>query len=147
MPGGGALEPRAKQAEPRADEVTDWPAQRPHAGDDQARRFSLDPVLLSQLHAAAVGVFLGLQLAALAALRITRATAVQQRVAMILLGASLVQGLIGYVQYALDLPVLLVAAHVLGAALLTLATTYLVLMVARLPAPGPTHVARAASLG
>lgn len=103
----------------------------PHAGDDHARRFTVDPGLLSQAHAAAVWVFLGLQFAAFAALRITGATARQRRAAMALLGVSVVQGVIGYVQYALELPVPLVATHVLGAALVTLATTHLVVTVWR----------------
>jgi len=51
------------------------------------------------------------------------------------LGTSLLQGVIGYAQYALELPVPLVAAHVLGAALVTLATTHLVLTVWRSAAP------------
>lgn len=103
----------------------------PHAGDDHTRRFTFDPALLSQAHAAAVWAFLGLQLAALAALRVSEATAVQRRAAMALLGASVVQGVLGYVQYALELPVPLVAVHVLGAALVTLAATHLVVTVWR----------------
>ena len=103
----------------------------PHAGDDHARRFAFDPALVSQAHAAAVWVFLGLQLAALAALRSTGATAGQRRAAMTLVGASVAQGMIGYAQYALALPVPLVAIHVLGAALVTLATTHLVVTVWR----------------
>ncbi len=98
----------------------------PHAGDDHARRFSFDPALLSQTHAAAVWVFLALQLAILVALRVSEATATQRRAALALVGASVVQGVIGYAQYALELPVPLVAVHVLGAALVTLATTHLV---------------------
>lgn len=103
----------------------------PHAGDAGARRFALDPAALSAAHADAVMVFLGLQIAALIALRVTKAPPAQHRAALILLGASLVQGGIGYAQYTLELPVPLVAAHVLGAALITLATTHLVLTVWR----------------
>jgi cytochrome c oxidase assembly protein subunit 15 len=39
------------------------------------------------------------------------------------------QGLIGFVQYATDLPVPLVAAHLLGAALLSAAVTWLLVSV------------------
>lgn len=103
----------------------------PHAGDDHARRFTFDPALVSQAHAVAVWIFLGFQLAALVALRSTEATAGQRRAATILVGASVVQGVIGYTQYALELPVPLVAGHVLGAALVTLVTTHLVVTVWR----------------
>ena len=107
----------------------------PHAGDEGAGRFDLGPAALSQAHAAVVFVFLGLQVAALVALRVTKAPRAPRRAALMLLGTSLLQGVIGYAQYALELPVPLVAAHVLGAALVTLATTHLVLTVWRSAAP------------
>ncbi|WP_232667205.1 COX15/CtaA family protein [Pseudonocardia sp. TRM90224] len=103
----------------------------PHAGDENARRFGLDPATMSQAHADSVLVFMGVQLAVLVALRITLAPAHQRRAAGLLLVASLVQGLIGFAQYAGGLPVPLVATHVLGAAIVTAATTNLVLAMRR----------------
>ena len=103
----------------------------PHAGDEGARRFGLDPAALSQLHAVAVLVFLALQIAALVALWVTGASPEQRRAVLLLLGASLVQAAIGYTQYALGLPVPLVAVHVLGAAMLTFAVTHLFVTVWR----------------
>ena len=107
----------------------------PHAGDEGARRFDLNPATLSWLHADAIVFFLGLQIAALIALRVTKAPQALQRASLMLLGASLIQGLIGYLQYVLELPVALVAAHILGAALVTLATTHLVTTAWRSTAP------------
>ncbi len=52
----------------------------------------------------------------------------------------LAQGLVGYVQYATDLPVALVAAHVLGACLVWVAALRLVLAMTRRVAPvGPAE--------
>jgi heme a synthase len=103
----------------------------PHAGDEGARRFGFDPAAMSQLHADAVLVFLALQIAALVALWVTGASSAQRRAVLLLLGASLVQAAIGYAQYALGLPIPLVAAHVLGAALLTFTVTHLFVRVWR----------------
>ena len=41
-----------------------------------------------------------------------------------MLGVALAQGLIGYVQYFTGVPVLLVGAHIAGAALLWIATVF-----------------------
>jgi heme a synthase len=103
----------------------------PHAGEEGARRFGLDPAALSQLHADAVLVFLALQIAALVALWVTGASSAQRRAMLLLPGASVVQAAIGYTQYALGLPVPLVAVHVLGAALLTFAAIHLFVTVWR----------------
>jgi cytochrome c oxidase assembly protein subunit 15 len=42
---------------------------------------------------------------------------------------ELAQGLVGFVQYFTDLPVLLVAVHLLGAAVLTAVMTHVLLLV------------------
>ncbi|WP_219418888.1 hypothetical protein [Pseudonocardia nigra] len=103
----------------------------PHAGDERARRFALDPELLSRVHADAVLVFLALLVVVLVALHVTAAPPTQRRAAWWLVAASLAQGAVGYVQYVTALPVPLVAAHVVGAALVTVATTHLVVTVVR----------------
>jgi cytochrome c oxidase assembly protein subunit 15 len=46
---------------------------------------------------------------------------------VILLGVELAQGTIGFVQYFTDLPIALVAAHLVGAAVLVAAATRLLL--------------------
>jgi cytochrome c oxidase assembly protein subunit 15 len=89
----------------------------PHAGDAKAPRNGLDPEAVSHLHAYAVWMLLALTVAAVLVLRSTWAWA--------LLGIEAIQAAIGVAQYRLDLPVALVAAHLLGAALLVAATTAL----------------------
>ncbi len=96
----------------------------PHAGDADAPRNGLDPLQLSQLHADFVFLLVGLTLALVIA-HPTRAT-------VTLLAVELAQGLIGFVQYYTDLPVVLVALHLLGACLVTAATTWVVISVREL---------------
>ncbi|MCR6031008.1 heme A synthase [Nocardioides sp. zg-579] len=101
----------------------------PHAGDENSVRTGLDPLQVSQLHADAVFLFLGLTIGLVLALRATRAPAQAQRAARILLGVELGQGVIGFVQYFTDLPVVLVGFHLLGAALTAAAMTWALLTV------------------
>jgi cytochrome c oxidase assembly protein subunit 15 len=86
----------------------------PHAGDDDAPRNMLDPAMITRVHALSVWLLVGLTILAFVLLRGTPVA----RIALTLLVAELAQGLIGYVQYFTDLPIALVAAHLLGAALL-----------------------------
>ena len=104
----------------------------PHGGDNTvAYRFAVDPVLVAKMHAAAVWVFVGLLLALLARLVRGGAPARARRAAFVLLGITLAQGLIGYVQYFTGLPAVLVGVHMLGAGLLTAATTWTLLTLRR----------------
>lgn len=99
----------------------------PHSGDaDDPARFGLDPRTVSWLHADLVLLFVGLLVGLLVALAVTGAPAVLRRRGWWLLGVTLAQGAIGYVQYATDLPEALVAAHMLGASLLVVAVTSVV---------------------
>lgn len=97
----------------------------PHAGDVDSPRNGLDPQVMSHVHAAGVYVLVGLTLLTLVALRGTAAA----RPALLLLAVELLQGVIGFVQYFNDLPVALVAAHLVGAAVLVAVGTRLVLAV------------------
>ena len=100
----------------------------PHSGDaDAPARFGLDPRSVSWLHADAVLVWFGVLLAVLVALRLSEGPLLARRRAMIVLGVGLAQGLIGYVQYFTGLPVVAVALHLLGACLLVVEVTRLVL--------------------
>lgn len=99
----------------------------PHAGDRDAPRNGLDPLQLSQLHADLVFLFVGLTLGVLFAAYATSASQEVRRAARLLLFAELAQGTIGFVQYFTDLPVVLVGFHMLGAALISAAMTWLVL--------------------
>lgn len=88
----------------------------PHAGDVNAPRNGLMPSQTTQFHADAVFVLVGLAVAALVTVGAARLPQVRAAVVFVLLLA--VQGALGAIQYATDLPVLLVLAHMLGSALL-----------------------------
>ncbi|WP_369372143.1 heme A synthase [Promicromonospora sp. Populi] len=94
----------------------------PHSGDAEVGyRIAIDPALLTRLHATAVWAFLAVLVVYLVAVR--RGPTPVRRAALILLGITLAQGLIGYVQYFTDLPELLVGLHMIGAAVLIAGTT------------------------
>jgi cytochrome c oxidase assembly protein subunit 15 len=99
----------------------------PHAGDVDAPRNGLDPRSVSQLHTDAVFLLLGLVLAVVVMVRGLDRTVELARAARLLLVVVLAQGTIGFVQYFTDLPVVLVALHLLGAALFAAAMTWLLL--------------------
>jgi cytochrome c oxidase assembly protein subunit 15 len=95
----------------------------PHAGDIQARRYHLNPQVISWIHADAVIALIALTFALILLLRATedvahRSLVVKQAVLFLLI--CLGQGLIGYIQYFTGLPEALVAAHLLGADLVWL---------------------------
>lgn len=105
----------------------------PHAGDADAPRNGFDPELWSRIHAGSVWLLVGLTLLLLWRLRHTEA----RGAAVLLLAVELAQGVIGYVQYFTGLPIVLVAAHLVGAAVLVAAGTRLLLSVTP-----KSHVAR-----
>jgi cytochrome c oxidase assembly protein subunit 15 len=110
----------------------------PHAGDANAPRNGLDPHVMSHVHAASVYVLVALTVACCVALWRTAAGPL----AMFLLGAELLQGTIGFVQYFTDLPIALVAAHLVGAAVLIAAGTRLLVTVATTSHPETAAGAR-----
>ncbi len=101
----------------------------PHAGDVHAPRNGLDPRALTQLHTDVVFLLLGLTVAAVLVLRSGGVPSAVRRAAGALLAVELAQGVVGFTQYFTDLPVVLVAIHLLGAALLSAAMTWLLLSV------------------
>jgi len=108
----------------------------PHAGDRAARRTGLDPETVSQIHADAVFLLVGLSVALTVALAATGARARVRRAAYVLIGVELAQGLVGYVQFFTGLPIVLVGAHMFGACLIVVAAVRVVLtMRDRGPAP------------
>ncbi|WP_400159278.1 heme A synthase [Arthrobacter sp. BPSS-3] len=95
----------------------------PHAGDADAPRNNLDWDFVSHIHAvpaylvtagALFGVYLVLH---------GRITGPFRTAAFLLLGVTVLQAVIGFTQYYNGIPALLVAAHMLGAALLMAAST------------------------
>ena len=93
----------------------------PHAGDDEAPRNMLDPQVMSHVHAVAVYVLVALTIGCCLLLRGTPLL----RLAVGLLVAELAHGTIGFVQYFTDLPIALVAVHLVGAAVLVAVATRL----------------------
>ena len=91
----------------------------PHAGDLDAPRLKLDERAISWLHADAVIALLGVSLALLVLSEISPET---KRRVKIFFAATLGQGLVGYAQYVLGLPELLVIIHVLGSTLVWIAS-------------------------
>jgi len=101
----------------------------PHAGDATAPRNGLDPLQISQAHADAVFLLVGLSVGLLLALRGSGAPAQVTRAALVLVVVELGQGLIGFVQYFTDLPIVLVELHLLGAATIATTLTWVLLQV------------------
>jgi cytochrome c oxidase assembly protein subunit 15 len=99
----------------------------PHSGDENAAdRMDFDPGTVSQLHADLVFLLVGLTAALLLALYATDAPGRIRRAVRDLLVLQLAQGVVGFVQYFTDLPVVLVLLHMLGAVLITAFTARLV---------------------
>ncbi|MBA3265337.1 MAG: heme A synthase [Nocardioidaceae bacterium] len=99
----------------------------PHAGDAEAPRNGLRPALVSQIHADLVFLLVGLTIATVLSFKAVGAPQRAQRAATWLLVLEVAQGVVGFVQYFTDLPVLLVGAHLLGAALVSAAVTWMLL--------------------
>ena len=91
----------------------------PHSGDaEQPARTGFDPRSVSWLHADAVMLFVGLVVAVLLAVTVTKGAPVAKRYWGGLLLVTLLQGALGYTQYFTGLPWVLVLVHMLGACLL-----------------------------
>ncbi|WP_370188751.1 heme A synthase [Aeromicrobium sp.] len=100
----------------------------PHAGDVNAPRNGLDPRLWSHVHAWGVYLLVALTIATILVLRRSGTSPLAVRAATLLLVAELAQGVVGFVQYFTDLPIALVAVHLVGAAVLVSVGTRLVVL-------------------
>ncbi|MFF5057295.1 heme A synthase [Micromonospora sp. NPDC000663] len=118
----------------------------PHAGDQGAARNGLDPESISQVHADAVFLLIGLSVALIFAFRAVGARRAT-RAAIVLVAVELSQGVIGFVQYFTHVPALLVGAHMLGSCIVLLATLSVQWSTRerRPVAPAPAEAARADS--
>ncbi|WP_166355148.1 COX15/CtaA family protein [Phytoactinopolyspora limicola] len=96
-------------------------ASGPHAGDPDAPRTGFDLGLVTGFHAHAAAIVLGLAIGLYAAARVAGAPGRTARAAAVLLAVLFAQGLIGAVQYRLELPELLVGLHLAGAAAMVFA--------------------------
>lgn len=90
----------------------------PHGGDEEVERLPFAVPDVARIHAIFVIAFLLTVAVVVYRLHRDDAPPATQRAAQAVLGIGLAQGLIGYVQYFSDVPVLLVGAHILGAVLL-----------------------------
>lgn len=97
----------------------------PHSGDaEEPARLGLDARTISWVHADVVMLFLGLVVATWLAARLTSTDhPAPGRAWLVVLGVTLAQGVVGYVQYFTGLPEALVVVHMLGATLLVVALT------------------------
>lgn len=100
----------------------------PHSGDAETpARLGLDVRTISWLHADSVMLYSGLLVAMMIALALLRRTEPRLGRALrawwLVVGLTAAQGVVGYTQYALGVPILLVALHMVLATLITLAIT------------------------
>jgi heme a synthase len=88
----------------------------PHAGDVDSPRFGFDLRVVAWIHADLVIAFLGVSLATLVSIKASpQSDGFLARKLLMLIGISLAQGGIGYLQYFTGVPEILVAAHLIGA--------------------------------
>jgi heme a synthase len=104
----------------------------PHGGDRQAERLALDLSWVARIHASLVWVFVATL--AVLAVRVARTgDGVVLARARTVLVVAVLQGALGYLQYALHVPAGLVVLHVLGSVLVWSAALWLHLGVLRSP--------------
>lgn len=96
----------------------------PHGGDEDAERIDVAVRDVAQVHGTTVVVLLVALGGLVWWLRQRGAPDHAQFWGRAVLGVALAQGFIGYVQYFTGVPVLLVGAHIAGAALLWIATVF-----------------------
>ncbi len=117
----------------------------PHSGDAEVPiRFDLDFEAVSVLHAEAVVLLIGLLLGLLAAVHAVGAPRLLLHRTWVLLAVTLAQGGLGWLQYFTGLPRALVSMHMLGACLLVVALTAVLLASRTRSLPDPRHPGRAA---
>ncbi len=95
----------------------------PHSGDTKAPRYHFSARNISWLHADLVIALISLTIGLILIFRVVKTIPNSQTLAIAaqkLLGACLLQGVIGYIQFFSHLPIVLVAAHILGSILVWL---------------------------
>lgn len=90
----------------------------PHAGDaKKVHRIPLDWQEITQLHVDFVYIVVGLSVALWFTLRAVKAPAAPRRTLLELFACIALQGVIGYIQYFMGLPEIVIGFHMLGSAL------------------------------
>ena len=95
----------------------------PHAGDIQAKRYHIDPRIISWAHADTVVALISLTIGLWFVIKVSESVDIRSFIGkkvLLFLAICLAQGLIGYIQYFTHLPEALVATHLLGAGLMWL---------------------------
>ena len=92
----------------------------PHAGDSETPRLDIAITSITAIHGYLVIALLALTIIGIYK-RLDGYTAVTQRYLIIFLAIALAQGVVGYAQYLLGVPELLVIIHLLGSSLLWIA--------------------------
>lgn len=108
----------------------------PHSGDTEVGyRFGFDPAVVTRFHSLSVWLFLFVLIASAVLLLRDSNTPLRVRQALrILMIMTAIQGVVGYLQFFTDLPIALVAVHMLVAAVLAASTTWFVLTTRERPA-------------
>ena len=109
----------------------------PHGGDENAERLGFFLPTATRTHSVAVWVFLAVLVATLLVLRSERAPRPLLSAGTMILGVSLAQGAIGYLQYWNGVPELLVFLHIIGAMAVWGTTVWFWLEHRRLAGVGP----------
>jgi cytochrome c oxidase assembly protein subunit 15 len=118
----------------------------PHSGDKRSARFGFDLRTVSQAHADAVMLLVGLVLALGLLIAATHSWRALKRHYIALVAVMLAQVTVGFTQYALHLPAALVEVHILGATLFWLAAVRLDLSTrAPLPIQAPAAIVEPAA--
>jgi cytochrome c oxidase assembly protein subunit 15 len=105
----------------------------PHAGDEQAERLNIVVRDIARIHTLAAWLFLAVLVVTIRAIWSERAPKVVRDAARDVLLAAVAQGAIGYVQYFLGVPALLVGMHIVGALAVWVAVTRLNLVESVVP--------------
>lgn len=95
----------------------------PHAGDPGSPRHEFDPEFVTRLHTAPVYLLVLATLVLIIRQFQLATSGAQRRAAILLVVSILIQGGIGYWQHFTGLPILLVAMHMVGSAILMAAAT------------------------
>lgn len=99
----------------------------PHSGDASTPRFDFDVRSVAWLHGDAVMLFCGLVVAVLVSVHVLDVPQRARRAWLVVLGVTVLQGVVGYTQYFAGVPWALVLVHMLLASLLVVAVTWAVL--------------------
>ncbi len=109
----------------------------PHSGSPGTPRFPFNFRAAPETHAVAGWFLFGLIIATYVALRVVGADWPLRRAHLVLVGMTAFQGIIGYTQYFLSLPIDLVEVHIVSAALLVAAMVRFNLRLHSTPAERP----------